>query len=143
MIISDKTRELIFGLREYSQNTLSDFNDISILLENVFYSDAKDKFLDLIFKAKFLNGMLTIFADDRIEQSNKEKVSDEFQVQLSGFIDEFKELTNNFKEQQDKDFFERKYFKLTPDALGNNIRLIKDLTICKNFFLDKPEYLNN
>lgn len=143
MIISDKTRELIFELREYSQNTLSDFNDISILLENVFYSDAKDKFLDLIFKAKFLNGMLTIFADDRIEQSNKEKVSDEFQVQLSGFIDEFKELTNNFKEQQDKDFFERKYFKLTPDALGNNIRLIKDLTICKNFFLDKPEYLNN
>ena len=143
MIISDKTRELIFELREYSQNTLSDFNDISILLENVFYSDAKDKFLDLIFKAKFLNGMFTIFADDRIEQSNKEKVSGEFQVQLSVFIDEFKELTNNFKEQQDKDFFERKYFKLTPDALGNNIRLIKDLTICKNFFLDKPEYLNN
>jgi len=142
MIISDKTRELIFELREYSNNTLSDFNDISILLENVFFSPERNKFLDLIFKAKFLSGMLTIFANDRIEQSNKEKVSDEFRGQLTGFIDEFKEVTNLFSEQQDKDFFEKKYFQLTPDALGNNIKLIKDLTICKNFFLDKPEYLN-
>jgi len=142
MIISEKTRDLIFEIREYSQNTLSDFNDISVLLENVFYSGNRTKFTDLIFKAKFLNGMLTIFADDSKDQSTKEKVSDEFQMQLSGFIDEFKSLTENF-EQQDKDFFERKYFQLTPDSLGNNIKLIKDLTICKNFFLDKPEFLKN
>lgn len=143
MIISGKTRDLIFNIREYSDNSLSDFNDISILLENVFFSQQRNKFLELIFKAKFLNGMLTIFADDRIEQGNKEKVSDEFRGQLSSFIDEFKEITNLFAEQQNKDFFERKYFQLTSDALGNNIRLIKDLTICKNFFLDKPEYLNS
>lgn len=142
MIISEKTRDLIFEIREYSENTLSDFNDVSVLLENVFYSEDRQKFLDLIFKAKFLNGMLTIFADDSKEQSTKEKISDEFQVQLSGYIDEFKTLTENFN-SQDKDFFERKYFQLTPDSLGNNIKLLKDLTICKNFFLDKPEFLKN
>lgn len=142
MIISEKTRELLFEIREYSENTLSDFNDVSVLIENVFYSEDKQNFLDLIFKAKFLNGMLTIFADDLKEQSTKEKISDEFQVQLTGFIDEFKSLTEKFS-QQDKDFFERKYFQLTPDSLGNNIKLVKDLTICKNFFLDKPEFLKN
>ncbi len=142
MIISEKTRELLFEIREYSENTLSDFNDVSILIENVFYSEDTQKFLDLIFKAKFLNGMLTIFADDSKEQSTKEKISDEFQVQLTGFINEFKSLTENFT-QQDKDFFARKYFQLTPDSLGNNIKLVKDLTICKNFFLDKPEFLKN
>lgn len=142
MIISEKTRELLFEIREYSENTLSDFNDVSVLIENVFYSEDKQNFLDLIFKAKFLNGMLTIFADDLKEQSTKEKISDEFQVQLTGFINEFKSLTEKFS-QQDKDFFERKYFQLTPDSLGNNIKLVKDLTICKNFFLDKPEFLKN
>ncbi len=142
MIISEKTRELLFEIREYSENTLSDFNDVSVLIENVFYSEDKQNFLDLIFKAKFLNGMLTIFADHSKEQSTKEKISDEFQVQLTGFINEFKSLTVKFS-QQDKDFFERKYFQLTPDSLGNNIKLVKDLTICKNFFLDKPEFLKN
>ena len=142
MIISEKTRELLFEIREYSENTLSDFNDVSVLIENVFYSEDKQKFLDLIFKAKFLNGMLTIFADDSKEQSTKEKISDEFQVQLTGFINEFKYLTEKFT-QQDKDFFDRKYFQLTPDSLGNNIKLVKDLTICKNFFLDKSEFLKN
>ena len=142
MIISEKTRDLIFEIREYSENTLSDFNDVSVLLENVFYSDDKQKFLNLIFKAKFLAGVLTIFTDDSKEQSSKEKISDEFQLQLSDFINEFKLLTENFN-QQDKDFFERKYFQLTPDALGNNVKLLKDLTICKNFFLDKPEFLKN
>jgi len=128
MIISEKTRELLFEIREYSENTLSDFNDVSVLIENVFYSEDKQKFLDLIFKAKFLNGMLTIFADDSKEQSTKEKISDEFQVQLTGFINEFKSLTEKFS-QQDKDFFDRKYFQLTPDSLGNNIKLVKDLKI--------------
>ncbi len=142
MIISEKTRNLIFEIREYSGNTLSDFNDVSVLLENAFYSDKRSKFMDLIFKAKFLNGMLTIFADDTKEQSTKEKISDEFQIQLSKFIEEFRSLTENFK-PEDKDFFEKKYFQLTPDSLGNNIRLLKDLTICKNFFLDKPEFLNS
>ena len=142
MIISEKTRDLLFEIREYSGNTLSDFNDVSVLIENVFYSESKQKFLNFIFKAKFLNGMLTIFADDSKEQSTKEKISDEFLVQLSGFINEFKSLIENFS-QQDKDFFKKKYFQLTPDSLGNNIKLIKDLTICKNFFLDKPEFLNN
>lgn len=142
MIISEKTRDLLFEIREYSENTLSDFNDVSVLIENIFYSKDKQKFLDLIFKAKFLNGMLTIFADDSKEQSTKEKISDEFQIQLSGFINEFKILTENFS-LEDKDFFDRKYFQLTSDSLGNNIRLLKDLTICKNFFLDKPEFLKN
>ncbi len=142
MIISEKTRDLLFEIREYSENTLSDFNDVSVLIENVFYSEDTQKFLDLIFKAKFLNGMLTIFADDSKEQSTKEKISDEFQLQLTGFINEFKSLTEKFS-QQEKDFFERKYFQLTPDSLGNNIKLVKDLTICKNFFLDKPEFLKN
>jgi hypothetical protein len=142
MIISEKTRDLLFEIREYSENTLSDFNDVSVLIENIFYSEDKQKFLDLIFKAKFLSGMLTIFADDTKEQSTKEKISDEFQVQLTGFINEFKSSTENFS-QQDKDFFERKYFQLTPDSLGNNIRLLKDLTIVKNFFLDKPKFLKN
>jgi len=142
MIISERTRDLLFEIREYSENTLSDFNDVSVLIENVFYTEDKQKFLDFIFKAKFLNGMLTIFADDSKEQSTKEKISDEFQVQLTGFINEFKSLTENFR-KHDKDFFESKYFRLTPDSLGNNIKLIKDLTICKNFFLDKPEFLKN
>lgn len=142
MIISEKTRDLIFEIREYSGNTLSDFNDVSILLENVFYSEQRQKFLDLIFKAKFLNGMLTIFADDTKDQNTKEKISEEFQIQLSGFINEFKTLTENFS-QQDKDFFEKKYFQLTADSLGNSIKFIKDLTILKNFFLDKPEFLKN
>ena len=142
MIISDKTRDLIFEIREYSENTLSDFNDISVLIENAFYSQNRQKFLDLIFKAKFLNGMLTIFADDTKDQGTKEKVSDEFQIQLSGFINEFKILTENFN-HQDKDFFERKYFQLTPDSLGNSIKFVKDLTIVKNFFLDNPNFLKN
>ena len=142
MIISEKTRDLIFEIREYSGNTLSDFNDVSILLENLFYSEQRQKFLDLIFKAKFLNGMLTIFADDTKDQSTKEKISDEFQVQLSGFINEFKSLTENFNKHS-KDFFEKKYFQLTADSLGNSIKFIKDLTILKNFFLDKPEFLKN
>lgn len=146
MIISEQTRDLIFEIREYSENTLSDFNDVSVLIENLFYSDVtsnnRQKFLNLIFKAKFLAGMLGIFANDTIEQSNKEKISEEFQSQLSSFIEDFKALTEKFP-QQDKDFFDKKYFQLTPDCLGNNVKLLKDLTICKNFFLDKPEFLKS
>jgi hypothetical protein len=78
----------------------------------------------------------------RKTRSTKEKISEEFQIQLSGFINEFKTLTENFS-QQDKDFFEKKYFQLTADSLGNSIKFIKDLTILKNFFLDKPEFLKN
>lgn len=142
MIISEKTRDLLFEIREYSGNSLSDFNDISILLESAFYSGNKEKFLDIIFKAKFLSGMLGIFANESVEQSSKEKISDEFKEQLIGFIDEFKALSEKLNAQT-REFFEKKYFQLTPVSLENNVRFIKDLTICKNFFLDNPEHLKN
>ncbi|MBS1514285.1 MAG: hypothetical protein JSS63_04610 [Bacteroidetes bacterium] len=142
MIISEKTRDLIFEIREYSGNSLSDFNDISILLESAFYDGNKEKFLDIIFKAKFLSGMLGIFANESVEQSSKEKISDEFKEQFIGFIDEFKALSEKLNAKT-REFFEKKYFQLTPVSLENNIRFIKDLTICKNFFLDNPEHLKN
>lgn len=142
MIISEKTRNLIFEIREYSENTLSDFNDVSILLENIFYSGDREKFLNLIFKAKFLARMFGIFANDEIEHSTKEKISGEFESQLADFIEEFKKLTENFA-QNEKEYFEKKYFQISPYSLGNNVKLLKDLTIVKNFFLDKPEFLKN
>jgi len=140
MIISEKTRDLIFDIREYSKNTLSDFNDVSVLIENLFYTDKRREFLGLIFKAKFLYGMMSIFQNEAKDESAKEKISGEFEFQLTSFIKQFQSLTEEF-ELNDKELFAKKYFQLNPDSLANCINFIKDLSICKNFFLDNPELL--
>jgi hypothetical protein len=142
MIISEKIRDLIFEIREYSGNTLSFFYDISILIENSFYLKKRNEFLDITFRAKFLGGMLKIMQDEKRDAGSKEKISFEYQSQLKEFIALFKKFIVDFSEQE-KELFETKYLALTQESLSNMLILIKDLTIVKNFFLDNTQFLKS
>ncbi|MBX7047186.1 MAG: hypothetical protein K1X86_15255 [Ignavibacteria bacterium] len=139
MIISEKTRDLIFEIREYSGDTLLFYYDISILIENSFHSNKKNEFLDIIFRAKFLNGTLRIIQDEKSDASLKEKISSEYQSQLKDFIIRFKKLIEDFSPQE-KELFEAKYLSLTTNSLNDMTMLIKDLTIIKNFSIDNSNF---
>ena len=141
MKISNSTGELLEKINEHSRKPLKNTYEVSALMESAFNLSKASEFKDLIFTAKYINGLKNVLSN-RIINGNDimEKIFDEFNKNIQKFI----ELLNRMViplDEKTEEFFNVKYFKLDQESLANSLLLIEDLTSCKEYFNNNPKDL--
>ena len=134
MQFSKETKKLIEEINDFSSIPLRNSFEVSVLIDSALCSDDKTFFKDLIFTAKYVNGLKNVLSN-RIVTGDEymEKMFEEFNRNLQKFIDILKESID-YKNDKIQKYFEEKYFKLNQESIVNSMDLIEDLTKCKEFF---------
>jgi hypothetical protein len=140
MSFSGKTTDLILQIKDFSDGKIKNDFDLSVLLEAGYFTDKKPLFEDLIFKAKFLYGMMNIFSGNP-SREHFEKLIPEFGKNLEDFIGLLKNITGDGNDTITKAFSE-KYFTISPDVMQELANLISDLSLCKDY-INEMKYNRN
>jgi hypothetical protein len=135
MSFSEKTINLILDIKEYSDGKIKNDFELSVLLESGYFTDKRPLFEELIFKAKFLNGVLNIFSGNP-GQDKMDKLMPEFAKNLEDLTGLMKKIVGTSGEGINK-IFQEKYFVVKPDVINELTLLIMDLSACKDYFNDR------
>ena len=131
---SEKTNELIFELRDFSENGLHNINDLATLIEITTGKDDDESFNKLIFDGKYANGLKKVLDRDvSITDEARQNIYEQFQSAIENLI----RTTKSILETQDlemQSYFETKYLMLTQENLVNLLSLAGDLAICKEYY---------
>ena len=143
MSSSQKPGNLLQELIKFTGNKIKNPGDIEIILETSLQIENKS-FDDLIFKAKYLNGLGKIIhsglsnmqLDEQkkslVQDDSVEKVKNEFKINLKQFILMLKEFIKHSPDDVYKRFDE-KYFNMDQASMVNLTTLIYDLSWIKKF----------
>lgn len=147
MIISSETRNLISELSEFSNSKLKNIDALSYLIEASKAFGKEKLFNDLIFTAKYINGLEKILRRNAVFASAQDtklnggkaisneamdKIKTEYKEHLKKMSFGLKELIQN-AEETERDQFISKYLSLTRESMLNLSRLIYDLAWLKIF----------
>ncbi len=153
MFISEGTQNLISELIEFTNSKLINVSDLTMLVEVSKVQNKERLFDDVIFTAKYLNGLGRILQGNlnlgfsrntesngkkeakreaMISEDAMEKIKHEYKDNLKKFTSELREITAELDEPE-RNEFELKYLALTREALISLTRLIYDLAWLKTF----------
>lgn len=149
MKISESTANLVLDIKKFSGDKLKNEQDISVLIEASLTGENKKLFDEMIFSAKYLNGLGKILhsnmtnaaqqagtAEDKIDENAEEKIRNEFKQNMIKFTSQISELINDMP-SEDKKSIEDKYLAMNQTSLVNLTNLIYDLSWVKNYFNSK------
>jgi len=128
MQYSTNTINIFQKINTFSRFGITNKNDILTLLET---SDEK-VFHEIIFTAKFLNGLLNILKGEKATNQEKQGLMPEYTKNIAELTDKIKEALNNSPEELKH--FENSYLELNPISMQNYTSLISDLANCKDYF---------
>lgn len=151
MGISEKTAELVSAIKEFSGSRLKNENDLSVLIESAQTGGNQELFSDLIFTAKYLNGLGKILhsnistaiegkpeGENKLDENAEEKIRNEFSQNVIKLSKQISKLISGMK-SEDKKNFEEKYLAMSRASLVNLTNLIYDLSWVKQYFNSKKE----
>jgi hypothetical protein len=145
MNISESTNDFIIELNEFSNNKIKNIYEVSCLIELSVKEVNKKNFKDIIFTAKYLNGLGKVLhqsitstsnSDNNVKLNSAEKVREEYTNNITHFTSRL----NLYMQNADEDFkkeFENKFLSLNRTSLVNLTTLIYDLSWVKMFFNSK------
>ena len=134
MKISDNTVKLLDRIGEQSRKPLKNIYEVSFLLESAINFSKATEFKDLIFTAKYINGLKNVLSNRIVNGDDiMEKLFDEFNKNIQKFIELLKKMVIT-SDEKSEDFFRVKYFNLEQESMVNSMVLIEDLTYCKEYF---------
>jgi len=134
MKISEGTGALVEKINEHSRKPLKNAYEVSALLESAYNLSKAAEFKDLIFTAKYINGLKNVLSNRIINGDDiMEKIFDEFNKNIQKFIELLKRMVIP-SDKKTEEFFNVKYFKLDQESIVNSMELIEDLTSCKEYF---------
>ncbi len=144
MKISRNTEDVISDIKKFSRGKLKNERDVSILIEASTAAENKELFEDLLFTAKYLNGLGKIIQSNRlaslkagteaarIDETAHEKIRNEFEQNLTKLNKQITDLISNLP-ADDITSFENKYLSLNRTSLVNLTTLIYDLSWVKTY----------
>ena len=134
MKISDNTVKLLERINEQSRKPLKNTYEVSLLLESAISFSKATEFKDLIFTAKYINGLKNVLSNRIINGDDiMEKLFDEFNKNIQKFIELLKKMVTT-SDEKSEEFFRVKYFNLDQESMVNSMELIEDLTYIKEYF---------
>jgi hypothetical protein len=147
--LSDNTVNLILEIKEYSGNKLKNEADVSLLIECSNPEDKQKIFDDMIFTAKYLNGLGKILhsnmagirqtngsEEDKIDENAGEKIKNEFRQNMLKFTSQLSEISAGITGDE-KRAFNEKYLSMNSTSLVNLTNLIYDLSWVKKYMNSK------
>ena len=146
MKISQSTNDLIYKLRNFSGDKLRNPHDISFLVEISSVTKKERLFDDIIFTAKYLNGLGKILRDhmtaslpqngnsnpDKIGENSMDKIRSEFREHMKKFSMQLATLIKDTEDNYKTDF-EAKYLSMNQQSMVNLTTLIYDLSWLKKY----------
>ncbi len=139
MKVSGKTEKLISDINSFSDKSIKNIYEISVLADIYISKNRKAEFMDLIFSAKYVRGLKSVLSNKTTNADNfTEKMFNEFNTNLQKVMEQLKKITDD-SEVPAKKFFSDKYFQMDQNSISNTMELIEDLSLCKEFFNRHPE----
>jgi hypothetical protein len=144
MKISETTSKTVSGIKEFSGNKIKNEQDTALLIEAS--SGNKQLFEDMVFTARYLNGLGKILHSNRlsspgadkqkIDESAEEKIRNEFKQHMIKLNSQLSALLSDIP-SEDKKAFEEKYLTMNRTSLVNLTNLIYDLSWVKKYINSK------
>lgn len=139
---ANHAKDLVIKISEHSESNIKNLFEVTTLLEISKAEEMNGLFRQLIFSAKYVNGLKSILANRAINKDQyMEKIFGEFNTNIQKFISILDVMTAQSKESVRK-FFNDKYFLMNQESMTNTMELIEDLTVCKEYFNENPDELN-
>lgn len=145
MKISSETQDIILELNEFSGGKLKNIPDLTYIIEISSIAGNEKLYNDLLFSAKYVNGLAKIlqssisvsssrngFSNSASDEEAKEKIKKEFHENIIRFTELLKELLKHADEGLRKEL-EKKYLSLTQESMLNLNTLIYDLSWLKKY----------
>jgi len=147
--LSENTANIILEIKEYSGNKLKNEADVSLLLECTESEEKQKLFDDMIFTAKYLNGLGKILhsnmagtrqtngnEDSKMDENAEEKIMNEFRQNMLKFTSQLSDISAGIT-GDDKRAFSEKYLSMNSSSLVNLTNLIYDLSWVKKYMNSK------
>lgn len=148
LYISKNTEDLIAELQDYSNNKLNNPDDLKFLIELCSISQKELMFNEILFTAKYLNGLgkilqsnITLTLKNNSEENGDpqptaeqamEKIKGEYKTNIIKLTNYLKDIILDANEGE-KIVFEEKYLALTRTSMVNLTSLIYDLSWLKRY----------
>jgi hypothetical protein len=145
MNISDNSNKFIIELNEFSNNKIKNISEVTCMVELNCNEENKKLFKDIIFTAKYLNGLGRVLQmsltappedDNNVKLKSAEKVREEYKNNLNHFIKQLELYLLHSDEDFNKEF-NNKFLSLNRTSMVNLTTLIYDLSWVKKFLNSK------
>ncbi len=131
-MFSEETNNTVLEISDFSNGKLKNIFELSALIEN---SKRKEKlFGDIIFRAKYLYGIVNVLSD----AANSDIVNDSLKSEFSSALLELKDLLSSYvSDIPEKEMFEKKFFGMSQECMNDFIGFVIDLSYTKEYFNDR------
>lgn len=149
MEISEKTLELVLDIKEFSGGKLKNENDVTALIELAGTSGNPELFDEMIFTAKYLNGLGKILQsnissalqgqpgdENKLGDDAEKKIRNEFSQNVMKLSKQISKLISGMN-SEDRKNFDEKYLAMNRTSLVNLTNLIYDLSWVKQYYNSK------
>lgn len=125
----------ISDIDNFSNSSLKLKEDLSLLLDECNRNDEFNKFEDLCFTGKYVNGLLKVLktGSSNPEVKSLDHIKKDLSDNMEKVISQLKEITLNSSEEI-KELFNKKYFTLSAETFSNLTVLVSDLDTVKQYF---------
>lgn len=130
----NRASEFIDQVEKFSKSKLKRKAELLRIYEEVLKNKTENAFDDLIFTAKYVNGLLRIVQKEstNAEISNLNEIKKDFSDNVNKIVQQIKTIISNADEQL-KLHFEEVYFELSQQSFLNLSELLSDLEWTKMY----------
>jgi hypothetical protein len=133
--------EFVNAVEKFSKSKLKRKAELIRLFEETLKNNNEALFEDLIFTAKYVQGLLRIVNNGTInaEINNIEQIKKDFSDNLNEAVSKIKEIISHTDDNM-KHHFEQTYFELSQQGFLNLQGLLSDLEWAKLYLNDKKRH---
>ena len=135
--------EFVNEVEKFSKSKLKRKAELIRIYEESLNNKKEALFEDLVFTAKYVQGLLRIVNNDAVTSgiNNIEQIKKDFSDNLNKVVDKIKEIISNTDENL-KLHFEQTYFELSQQGFLNLSELLSDLEWTKLYMNEKKRIPN-
>ncbi len=131
------SRELLKRVDEFSNFKLQKRDDLQIIFTEGVKEENNKLFEDLVFTAKYVQGLMKVMkmGQENSEVKSLEHVKSDLTKNMEKVVEQIREIVSE-SSQSDKDYIEKSFLQMTPDAFKNLNELLADLDWTKKYLND-------
>lgn len=131
------SRELLKRVDKFSNFKLQRRDDLQIIFTEGVKEENNKLFEDLVFTAKYVQGLMKVMkmGQENSEVKGLEHVKADLAKNMEKVIEQIREIISS-SSQSDKDYIEKNFLEMSPDAFKNLNELLADLDWTKKYLND-------
>jgi uncharacterized protein YpuA (DUF1002 family) len=131
------SRELLKNVDEFSNFKLQRRDDLQIIFTEGVKEKNNKLFEDLVFTAKYVQGLMKVMktGQENSEVKSLEHVKNDLTKNMEKVIDQIRQIISD-SSQSDKDYINKTFLQMNPDAFRNMNDLLYDLDWTKKYLND-------